>query len=102
MSTQNIFPAVRYRDADAALAWLSEAFGAEQREVYRDQRGRIQHAELTLGDGLIMFGSYDGQGSSAAARPTRVRARSAFTSPSTTPTRSTRAPRGRERRSCAN
>jgi uncharacterized glyoxalase superfamily protein PhnB len=62
MSTQNIFPAVRYRDADAALAWLSEAFGAEQREVYRDQRGRIQHAELTLGDGLIMFGSYDGQG----------------------------------------
>jgi uncharacterized glyoxalase superfamily protein PhnB len=29
MSTQNIFPAVRYRDGDAALAWLTEAFGTE-------------------------------------------------------------------------
>jgi uncharacterized glyoxalase superfamily protein PhnB len=62
MSTPNIFPAVRYRDADAALAWLSEAFGAEKREVYRDQHGRIQHAEVKLGDGLIMFGSYNEHG----------------------------------------
>ena len=62
MSTQNIFPAVRYRDADAALAWLTEAFGAEQRDVYRDRDGRIRHAELKLGDGLIMFGAYDEHG----------------------------------------
>lgn len=63
MPTQNIFPALRYRDADAALAWLTEAFGAEEREVYRDGEGRIRHAELKLGDGLIMFGSYDEDGS---------------------------------------
>jgi uncharacterized glyoxalase superfamily protein PhnB len=62
MSTQNIFPALRYRDADAALAWLTEAFGAEQRDVYRDRDGRVRHAELKLGDGLIMFGAYDDQG----------------------------------------
>ncbi|MHB1571911.1 MAG: VOC family protein [Solirubrobacteraceae bacterium] len=36
MSTQTIFPALRYRDADAALAWLAEAFGAEHRSVYRE------------------------------------------------------------------
>ena len=62
MSTQNIFPALRYQDADAALAWLTEAFGTEERDVYRDGNGRIQHAELKLGDGLIMFGSDDGSG----------------------------------------
>ena len=62
MSTQSIFPALRYRDADAALGWLAEAFGAEPRDVYRDEQGRIQHAELKLGDGLIMFGSYNEQG----------------------------------------
>jgi uncharacterized glyoxalase superfamily protein PhnB len=59
MSTQTIFPALRYRDADAALAWLKAAFGAQERDVYRDGDGRIHHAELKLGDGLIMFGSYD-------------------------------------------
>jgi len=62
MSTQNIFPALRYRDADTALAWLAEAFGAEQRDVYRDRDGRISHAELKLGEGLIMFGAYDEDG----------------------------------------
>ena len=62
MSTQSIFPALRCRDADAALTWLCEAFGAEERDVYRDQRGRIHHAELKLRDSLIMFGSYDEHG----------------------------------------
>jgi len=62
MSTQNIFPAIRYRDADAALAWLTEAFGAEQRDLHRDEHGGIHHAELKLGEGLIMFGSYDEHG----------------------------------------
>lgn len=62
MSTQNVFLALRYRDADAALAWLTEAFGTEERDVYRDGDGRIRHAELKLGDGLIMFGSYHEDG----------------------------------------
>ena len=62
MSTQNIFPALRYRDADAALAWLRQAFGTEERDVYRDRDGRIRHAELSLGDGLIMLGSYHEDG----------------------------------------
>ena len=62
MSTQNIFPALRYRDADTALAWLTAAFGIEERNVYRDGDGRIRHAELNLGAGLIMFGSYHDDG----------------------------------------
>jgi uncharacterized glyoxalase superfamily protein PhnB len=62
ISTQNIFPALRYRDADAALTWLTEAFGTEERDVHRDGDGRIRHAELKLGDGLLMFGSYHDDG----------------------------------------
>jgi uncharacterized glyoxalase superfamily protein PhnB len=69
MTTQNIFPAVRYRDADAAIAWLSEAFGAAQRHVYRDSNGRIMHAELTFGDGLLMLGSLDEDGFLGGAPP---------------------------------
>ena len=52
----NIFPALHYRDPDAALEWLKRAFGFEEKAVYRGDDDRIQHAELTLGDGLIMFG----------------------------------------------
>ena len=69
MTTQNIFPALRYRDADAALAWLNEAFGTEERDVYRDGDGRIRHAELRLGDGLIMFGSYREDGFLGGSAP---------------------------------
>lgn len=52
----NIFPALHYRDPDAALEWLKRAFGFEEKAVYRGDDGRINHAELKLGDGLIMFG----------------------------------------------
>jgi len=52
----NIFPALHYRDPEAALEWLKHTFGFEEKAVYRGDDGRIQHAELRLGDGLIMFG----------------------------------------------
>ena len=52
----NIFPALHYRDPDAALEWLKRAFGFEEKAVYRGDDGAIHHAELRLGDGLIMFG----------------------------------------------
>lgn len=59
MPAQTIFPALRYRDADAALAWLNDAFGTRERAVHRDGDGRIRHAELMLGENLIMIGIYD-------------------------------------------
>lgn len=69
MSTQTIFPALRYRDADAALSWLTEAFGAEPADVHRDAQGRIAHAELKLGDELIMLGSITDDGFLGGSRP---------------------------------
>jgi uncharacterized glyoxalase superfamily protein PhnB len=54
----NIFPAMRYQDADAAIKWLGEAFGFEEKAVHRDEDGTVQHAEMRLGAGLIMFGQH--------------------------------------------
>jgi uncharacterized glyoxalase superfamily protein PhnB len=53
----NIFPALRYRDAEAALDWLKKAFAFEEVSVSRSPDGSIGHAELRLGDGMIMFGT---------------------------------------------
>jgi uncharacterized glyoxalase superfamily protein PhnB len=53
----DIFPALRYRDADAALDWLTKAFGFEERSVSRAADGSIAHAELRLGAGMIMLGA---------------------------------------------
>lgn len=52
----NIYPAIRYRNPDAALDWLRKAFGFEEHTVYRDDQGAVQHAVLSLGTGKIMLG----------------------------------------------
>ncbi|MGH3375062.1 MAG: VOC family protein [Actinoallomurus sp.] len=56
MTDPNIFPALRYQDAAAALDWLKTAFGFEEKTVYRGDDGTIAHAALQLGAGLITFG----------------------------------------------
>jgi uncharacterized glyoxalase superfamily protein PhnB len=51
-----IVPALRYRDADAGVEFLRSAFGAEEKEIHRDEHGIIRHAELRLSGGLVMVG----------------------------------------------
>ena len=48
-----------YRDPNAAIDWLGKAFGFVPHAVYRDDAGQVVHAELTLGDGMIMIGPVD-------------------------------------------
>ena len=55
----NVFPFVSYADADAALDWLSRAFGFEEHAVYRSDDGVIRHAQVSLGPGIVMFGHGD-------------------------------------------
>jgi uncharacterized glyoxalase superfamily protein PhnB len=50
-------PAHRYRNAPAAIEWLCNVFGFERHAVYEGENGTIAHAELTLGNGMIMLGS---------------------------------------------
>jgi len=57
ISPSTIMPAVRYRDANAAIEWLCKVFGFEKHAVYPGPNGTVGHAELKLGGGMIMLGS---------------------------------------------
>ncbi|ALG12887.1 VOC family protein [Kibdelosporangium phytohabitans] len=50
------YPTLRYRDAVKAVDWLVEAFGFEKAAVDLTPDGRIAHAELRYGDGIVMVG----------------------------------------------
>jgi uncharacterized glyoxalase superfamily protein PhnB len=39
------------------VTWLAEAFGFEERLVVPAEDGRVAHAEMTYGTGMVMFGS---------------------------------------------
>lgn len=52
-----IFPALRYRDAPAALAWLCDAFGFSSGAVHRSPDGTVGHAELHWGPNVIGLSS---------------------------------------------
>lgn len=53
---QTMFPALRYRDAKKAIAWLCDAFGFERLAVYESEE-YIEHAELRYGESVLMLGS---------------------------------------------
>src|SRR6185436_18535689 len=50
----NIYPALSYDDAPAAIEWLCRAFGFTKRLVVQNPDGTVAHAELSLGPGVIM------------------------------------------------
>ena len=53
---------VRYQDAPAAIAWLCRVFGFEEHLVVPGEGDAIAHAQLQLGDGMIMLGSEPHEG----------------------------------------
>lgn len=56
-TTATVIPALRYRDAEAAIAWLGRAFGFEPQLVVPGEGSEIVHAQLRFGNGMIMLGS---------------------------------------------
>jgi uncharacterized glyoxalase superfamily protein PhnB len=53
-----VIPAIRYRDALAAIDWLIRAFGFEKQAVYLGPDNiTVMHAQLTFGNGMVMLGS---------------------------------------------
>ncbi len=56
-SRSTVIPALRYRNAPAAIDWLCEVLGFERHAVYEGPNGTIGHAELTVKGGMIMLGS---------------------------------------------
>src|SRR5256885_15180491 len=57
MPNPTIMPALRYKDAPAAIDWLCQVSGFARHAVYTTPDGAIGHAELTLNGGMIMLGS---------------------------------------------
>jgi uncharacterized glyoxalase superfamily protein PhnB len=52
-----LIPGLRYRNAPAAIDWLANVFGFERQTVIEGENGVIHHAELTLGNGMVMLGT---------------------------------------------
>jgi uncharacterized glyoxalase superfamily protein PhnB len=52
-----VFPGLMYRDARAAIDYLVTAFGFEVVQVVPREDGQVAHAELRLGNGLVMVTS---------------------------------------------
>ena len=52
-----VIPCVAYRDAPAMIDWLCRTIGFVKKSVYSDENGRVMHAELTLGAGMLMISS---------------------------------------------
>ena len=66
----SVIPALQYRDARAAIDFLCKAFGFEKNAVYEEPDGSIAHAQLTLGNGMVMLGSVkDSEYSKLLVRP---------------------------------
>ena len=51
----NCIAFLTYDDADAAVDWLERAFGFERSSVH-EANGKLAHAELRFGEGMIMLG----------------------------------------------
>jgi uncharacterized glyoxalase superfamily protein PhnB len=68
----NIFPAIRYADADAGIDFLKRAFGATEKALHRGEDGVIHHAELALGAGLVMVGQQREDGKLAGEAPSAL------------------------------
>jgi uncharacterized glyoxalase superfamily protein PhnB len=56
-----VFPTLKYDDAHAAIEFLTTALGFEKHAVYEDDDGKVAHAELRHGDGMVMLGDRRGE-----------------------------------------
>ena len=55
--TAPIIPALRYRGARKAIAWLQDAFGFQTGLVVAGEGDYVEHAELFYGSSALMLGS---------------------------------------------
>jgi PhnB protein len=53
---QTVTPYLLYADVEAALAFLDEALGFEETLRYSGAEGYVNHAEVRVGDAVIMLG----------------------------------------------
>ncbi len=65
-----VWPCLNYRDAHAAIAFLTDAFGFVATAVHESAPGQVGHAELRRpGGGGVMLGSAAPDGNDFQTRP---------------------------------
>ncbi len=52
----SITPYLTVRDAARAIEFYKQAFGAKERGVMKGPDGKVMHAEIMIGDSIIMLG----------------------------------------------
>jgi len=55
-ATPQLTPYLFYEDVPAALQWLASVFGFEERMRMTEPDGTINHAEMEMGNAVIMLG----------------------------------------------
>jgi PhnB protein len=58
---QRVIPYLTVPDAEAEMEFLKRAFGAAEMFVMRGPGGSIDHAELRIGDSVVMLGQARGE-----------------------------------------
>src|SRR5215471_14610665 len=58
---RTVTPYLLVPDADAELKFLKDAFGATEQMSQRREDGAVMHAEIAIGDTLVMLGQAGGQ-----------------------------------------
>jgi uncharacterized glyoxalase superfamily protein PhnB len=58
---RTVTPYLVVPDADAELAFLKAAFGATEQTCQRTESNKVMHAEIRIGDSLIMMGQANQQ-----------------------------------------
>ena len=58
---RTVTPYLLVLDADAELAFLKTAFGATEANCQRNADNSVMHAEVNIGDSLVMLGQAGGQ-----------------------------------------
>ena len=53
----DVIPMIAYEDGVAAVKWLANAFGFRERRSISGKDGRLAHAEMEAGKGVIMLAS---------------------------------------------
>jgi len=57
---RTVTPYLVVSDADTELAFLKAAFGAAEASCQRNRDNTVMHAEITIGDSLVMLGQAGG------------------------------------------
>ena len=52
----SVTPYLTVADAEAQIDFLKKAFGAEEKYRHSDEEGRVGHAEMRLGNSMVMIG----------------------------------------------